>query len=181
MTTYRVADGASWIEFDGTELASVSTETPDRVRWTELRLFRLPDDGEFRYLLHSTGRTLVFHRDGGCRKGSSAAPVPVGTLGSDMVACEDCWPISGAEDPSDLPDDVVVRAERDRPYVDLCENADALSTVMRDRYQRVVKRPVTERSAGLHLTGPSRQLLEDAGRVDPDIHALLNRVIRLTP
>jgi hypothetical protein len=199
MRTHTVADGIRPYSFTGDLLAEVSTHRPGSLRWTELRLYRMVSRAQANalaearddaghagllaakaagdYLLYTAGPSLVFHRaEDGCRKGSLAR---LGDLPDGMVACEDCWPPAGrwpgdGDDPDDLDDDAQVRAERDRPRLAVCPQAEDVERALREQPGRKTATPG-------RLSGPASQLLDDAAAADDGIARWLATPVRLTP
>ena len=84
-TTYRVQDRYEQIEFSGTLLADVSTETPDSDRWTEIRIYRTIAGS---YVVERVGRSVIYHEhDGPCNTG---VPVRSGDLDDMFTPCRRC-------------------------------------------------------------------------------------------
>ena len=85
-----VKDGLRELKFEGEELASSSSKTPDKARWIEFRLYKTRG-GE--YVLSRIGHTLLYHA-GYCdvvsRNGLYSLPSIA--LGRNMVPCPRCKP-----------------------------------------------------------------------------------------
>lgn len=166
MGDFSVRAGIGTYEFAGELLAEVSTRTAGRPRWTELALYAMSDG---RWLACSRGPSLYFHKlRGGCGKGFAGEEY--GSLPAGMVACPDCWrPRPLGWDPA-----AMVRPENDRPRATVCAAPREVLTALLEQGGR-------RGADASHLSHPARHLLEEAGRSDPAIAALLGTAVRLTP
>ena len=188
MEKFSVPDGVQNHPFMGVKLGEVSTDEKQvRPRWTELRLFRLATDAQVQvmkdggdpgfpggvYLVHSMGRSLVFHKDaGGCGKGTRTE---AGKMSQEMEACEECWP--GDYDPV-MTAETLVRAELDRGFAVICETAADVGIALEEMTRKI--RPGGGRITK-KMSGPAAGLLVNAAPNDPDIAALLGQDVPLTP
>lgn len=91
MTTHVVQGQVKPVRFDGTKLASETTETGSSIRWLELELYRI-DTGEKtgQYLLHRVGQSVVFHRPDTCGYGMATA---WSNVPDDAEPCATCQPV----------------------------------------------------------------------------------------
>jgi hypothetical protein len=145
---FRVRDAARTLEFFGSLLAHVTTESPRLPRWTTMDLYRA-DDG--RYVLSVVGHSVVYHvHDGPCNSG---VPLPASRLASDAEPCPRCRPPGYDVDPG--PDDVI-DMEEDYYTVTVCPTA-----------REVVDRLKTRRNGTTGpLSRPAMRLLQIAGTLD---------------
>lgn len=141
--------------FTGRKIGEASTESDDKVRWVELRLYTVENDaGEVeRYYLSTVGRSVVYHAMDGCRKGS---PIDSSKLTDDAEPCEECEPATQAD--GYTPVEPRVRLERDRYSVHVCQDADAVVRKLRAPWDN-------------NFTGPGYELLEQAMEFDPAVEA----------
>lgn len=141
--------------FRGVKIGDATTETDEKVRWVELRLYTVEDDtGEVvKYYLSTVGRSVVYHAMNGCKKG---VPIASDRLTEDAEPCQDCRPATVRHDGLDYPVEDKVRMERDRYSVHVCADAAAVVRKLRAPWDN-------------NFTGPGYELLEQAMELDPGI------------
>lgn len=164
MPLYRAEDSHQAYEWEGTEIASVTTQRPRRgdwrPRWMEMRLYRLDSGG---YLLHRLGCSVVYHAASGpCSfKGEKAF---VDALPDDAVRCEDAplpqGPVCVPPWPQDLADDEAVQLEQIRHTID--QGPDPYAIVERASTANHHKEGV--RSVG--ISQPVKELIRKAAACD---------------
>lgn len=165
--TIRVQDASRTLEFEGTMLSDVSTETDRNPRWTEMELYKV-DDG--RYVLSIVGRSVVFHEhDSQCNSG---VPTQVSGLNPEMLEelepCQRCSP----PEPEDLAGTPTIDLEADRHTVHVCADANAVVEKLRN--------PKTTSANGTGLiSGPGQRLLAIAASVDDGIKNAVTVVDRI--
>lgn len=132
-------------------------------RWTDITLYRnRAPESSYPYVIQVVGRSVVYHRRGGCRSGVS---VPVGRLRSDverfnnLAACAEvgCMPA----DLEDMQDNDIVNAEEDIFTLHKCESAEDVVRVMQNRGGRGT------------MSGLNVKLLQAAARGDRAIAAAM--------
>lgn len=159
----RIRDAARTIEFEGTMLSDVSTETDSNPRWTEMELY-LTVDG--RYVLTIIGRSVVYHDSAG--RCNSGVPTPVGEidpeLRDELEPCPRCNPPG----PDDLAGTVTIDLEEDRHVVHVCATA-----------ADVVRKLRNPKSSSSSISGPGQRLLAIAARCDDGIMAATTTVDQL--
>jgi len=90
MEVYTVKGASKPVRFQGTLLASESTETDMSLRWLELELYVIGSGQRTgQYVLHRVGQSVVFHRPNTCGYGTAttADRVPF-----DAEPCPICTP-----------------------------------------------------------------------------------------
>lgn len=171
----------------GAQLAHVTTEKPDLIRWTEITLWRYrpvdpsaPDGearylDEHRYLFQVVAKTLVYHAahtraDGslGSRCGKGLATTADKLTGYnvepgdyDAQPCPDCHPPLI----DDLAADTVVFMEKDWPRFEQCADAAEVRRKLAEHNPR--KGPALGPGSLSALNHPSQRLLENAALIDP--------------
>jgi hypothetical protein len=148
----EVRDGLKPVQFEGTLLARVRTETPRRPRWVEFELYcsepnkSLPNGG---YLIHIIGQSVVYHRhESACNTG---VPHRAADLPDDAEPCDVCRPPAAAA----LGGADVVDLESPRHTLYKCATAEDAVRQIR----------------GHRLSAPASRLLETAAQADPAIAA----------
>jgi hypothetical protein len=182
--THEILDTARTVEIYGVELARVTTEKPDLVRWTEITLWRYQPQAsadqsapEERYLFQVVAKSLVYHTaqeraegklSSRCGKGVATPARELAGFGTepgdyDAQPCPDCHPV----DLDDLSGDDIVFVEKDWPRVALCADAADVRTKLAEHGG---KRPPVPGEAPT-LNHPSQRLLEMAALLDPAFRA----------
>lgn len=151
MTTHKVRDGSRYVQFDGTQLAAVSSERPNAPRWTELELFRT-DSGK--YVLSKVGRSKVLHMPG-CprvfqRLSHFVEEFPQGEPERDGFTYDDCVPTEY------ILDDLLVEQTRYWAFV-----ADEPGAIIESLHN--------DKDGARYLPRMSVTLLTDASRYDSDL------------
>lgn len=140
---YKVRSGERVLEFDGTKLATSSSQRPDSVRWVDFNLY-ITAGGS--YILERIGQSDVFHTLA-CKvvERSKLKYDPNDTLLHRHVECQTCLP--------DADYDTVV-IEKPRYFALVTESPkavlDALHKVNRDngtRYMTIVSQKLIEEAA----------------------------------
>lgn len=174
---HTVRDGLYPVEFEGDQLAAVSTETWSASRWVELELYRIPaqPDPTGRislprggYLTHVIGQSLVAHRrNSRCNTG---VPTKISDLPDDAVPCDECNPeFPVCMNINDAAEVASVRAARAR---DLDGVVDLESP--RHSLHRTVSAAETVRKiTGRQLSTPAQRLLETAAISDEEIKKII--------
>lgn len=132
-------------------------------RWTDITLYGVENDRTMRYAIQITGRSSLYHRDGGpCREGVS---VPVGKLAADaeryeyLEACSRCKPA----DLNDLGNTDSVKMEVNLQKLYKCRDADEVVSTMYNHGKKDGRGP----------SGLSVRLLTTAALMDPNIEQAL--------
>jgi hypothetical protein len=151
---HEVREGLKRIEFAGTRLSEVSTETLRKPQWIEMELYRVyprdPANSE-RYFVQIIGRSLLYHAyRGGCATGT---PVKYAAIPRDAEPCRRCKPLPNG----------IVKMESDRYALYRCTSA-----------QHVVKSLAEGPGQLGKLSNPAIELLQTAAAKDPDIAAAIN-------
>jgi hypothetical protein len=178
------------VSFAGLLEAVVSTnEDGRRVRWTELRLWRMISAGqgaslpraggpraaalaglgfpEGDWLYQSRGVSLVFHLgSGGCPRDEQLTEL--GALPAGAVPCARCWPATRVPR---LPAATLIRPEQDRVRTTICATP---AEVERAATQQPGRRPDP------YLSAPAEDLLAQAADADGELREFLGRPRRLT-
>jgi hypothetical protein len=164
MTYHRAENrpGQLAADWEGDLAASVTTRTPDRTRWVEIKVYHLEDGS---WLAHRAGVSTIYHRAAtGCRRKNLRKPGMVATvrdLPDDAEPCSQCNPPY----PEDLDDDEQIRFEFPQHTIDRGTPAEivaALTTSRKpDSGARVVK-----------ISGPVRDLLEELMGSYPEFSGL---------
>lgn len=126
-------------------------------RWTDMTLYRAFDRGlpGVAYVLHTVGRSLVYHQHGSeCRRG---VRFRVDILGKtdrydELEPCPRCRPAPLDE----IDDEKYVAVEIDRPKIYKCRNGAQVLESLKDSYTGVI-------------SGLGQGLLEDAAMKDEGI------------
>jgi hypothetical protein len=110
--TIEGRDGKTAPPFEGELLVpEVSTYSDDKARWVEFRLYRKDEGG---FVVHRTGKSLIYHKANtrcAIRSGDQPGqPTPVQDLPEDAEPCERCKPPWADQ----LPGAFIVRFEGDR-------------------------------------------------------------------
>jgi hypothetical protein len=163
----RVRDADRVLEFQGTRIAYVSTESASSPRWTEMSLFHLTD-GTDRYVLQTVGRSVVYH--GHHSECNSGTAVRAFDLPEDAEPCTRCRPPTFQDCEGEV-DDSRVDLESDRYSVYVC--ALATDVIARLRISRANSTALDSFSA------PAMRLLDHARQVDAGIAGALQVVERL--
>lgn len=154
------------LSFLGELVVEVSSHGEFPLRWTDMALYRV-QGGSCRYVLQIIGRSVVYHRVGGCYKG---VRMTIDRLQSDprwhdFERCTKygCRPPDLA-DTKKLADTALVSVEEDIPRAYECADVDALMARLR-RPGAVAdpERPMVD----IGYVGV--RLLDSAAEVDPDI------------
>ena len=112
--TVQVQDADRVREFAGFLMHRVSTEVAHKPQWLEIELYKFTD-GTCRYLLHFTGKSVLYHASGSsCNTG---VPTPASRLPDDSEPCRKCRPGNFRT----APEDKVYEAETDRHKVEICD------------------------------------------------------------
>lgn len=149
-------------EWEGELAAEVSTRTPDRTRWVEIKVYHLDDGG---WLAHRAGMSNIYHRSAtACRRANGRKPGTLGTvddLPDDAEPCGDCNPPY----PEELGDKEKIRFEGPQHTIDRGTPAQIMQalTTSRDAVtgQRVVR-----------VSAPVEDLLGDLMEHYPEFAAL---------
>lgn len=106
-------------------------------RWTDMVLYEVTQDSPVKFMLQVVGRSLVYHREDGCRKGVG---ITVGRLlknderYEELVACRDCRP----KDLDFLKADVTVNVEEDRFQLHRCYDTEDVINALRDNRTGII-------------------------------------------
>lgn len=163
----RVRDADRVLEFQGTRIAYVSTESASSPRWTEMNLFHLTD-GTDRYVLQTVGRSVVYH--GHHSECNSGTAVFMANLPEDAEPCTRCRPPTFYPDGDADDRRTAVDLESDRYSVYVCALATDVITRLR------ISRANTALDS---FSAPAMRLLDHARQVDAGIAAALQVVERL--
>jgi hypothetical protein len=150
--TVRDAEGP--VTFIGSALVDLSWDTSENLRWTNMVLYTYEGDGPYEYILHVVGRSLVYHKLGGCRKG---VRTKVGAIAQDearwqeLVQCRFCNP----KDLEDLDNEDEVLEEKNRPSIYYCQTPEEVIEALRNKKD------------GGNLSGLALSLLDTAAMRDP--------------
>lgn len=109
-----------------------------RSRWTDIAIYRVHGSEEYAYVVHTVGRSTLYHRsDNRCgRRGNpDGALTTVADIATDITRYETLEPCPACqpEELEHLNDDVVVRAEEDRPKVRLCTRSEEVIAALKTR------------------------------------------------
>jgi hypothetical protein len=196
MRDYELPAGEETLIFHGRFLDGVDTDSDDRFRWAELRLYKIVTaTGDQAWLLYTIGHSLVYHAANGCSKG---VKVRVGDFGSfrtedemdDLEPCAECnprdWRVADEAD--------VYRLEITWYSYTVCPTADkVLESLYRERRcancrqrckphdgEACWKCGCGEYSpAPRTLSVPGRRLIEQVKAKDPEIAKAVMKVRRL--
>ena len=132
-------------------------------RWTDIRLYSVTGDRTMRYAIQITGRSSLYHLDGGpCREGVS---VPVGKLAADteryeyLEACTKCRPA----DLNDLHNTDSVKLEVNLQKLYKCRDAAEVVSTMYNHGKKDGRGP----------SNLSVRLLMTAAEMNPNIEQAL--------
>jgi hypothetical protein len=148
--------------FKGKLIASVTTETSAKSRWTELYIY-LSVGGS--YVYYRVGRTVVFHSvsPNGCKRGTA---VPKNTYDLDyMDPCTRCNP-STSDEVISMENDINTLSVHDSPR-DLIETMLTLGTVSASSQTQP------------RMSGPALDLLNAAALKDAQIKSAMNTTITI--
>lgn len=109
-----------------------------RSRWTEIAIYRVRGSGECAYVVHTVGRSTLYHRaDNRCgRRGNpDGVLTTVRDIADDVVRYEtlEPCPVCVPEELEHLDDDAVVRAEEDRPKAIPCNRSEDVIAALKPR------------------------------------------------
>lgn len=167
-TSIKVFDEIGPFSIVGEEVAKLVWSYDDArrqgfSRWTDIVLYSVVNDRTMRYAIQITGRSSLYHRDGGpCREGVS---VPVGKLADDaeryeyLEACAKCRPA----DLNDLGNADTVKLEVPLRKLYKCRSADEVVSTMYNHGKKDGRGP----------SGLSVRLLTTAAMMDPNIEQAL--------
>jgi len=162
----RVRDADRVLEFYGTRIADVTTESARSQRWTDMNLYHLTD-GTDRYVLQTVGRSVVYHEhDSACNSGTATR---VFDLPEDAEPCTRCRPPVYVDCDDD---ETVVDLESNRYSVYVC--ATATDVISRLRISRVTATATLD-----SFSAPAMRLLDHARQVDAGVAAALQVIERL--
>lgn len=173
-------------DFWGKLLAEADTDNGRNPRWAELQLYAIIDTnpahasyGKQMWLLYTTGHSLVYHALDGCGLGIMAKgeEFPYLTIESvdDLVPCPDCHPGTWEESReyslevarhTSIPCQSAGKVIRSLCREPRCETCKHFSHADRECGRCGCGDYVAEMPT---LSGPGRQLVEKARRVDPEI------------
>jgi hypothetical protein len=168
----RVLNAGGPLEFSGTLLGEVSTQINRSPRWTEISLYKVTD-GTQRYVLHSCGASVVYHKHNGpCNTG---VPTHAEDMPLDGEPCRVCRPARVPDDPEEWYKEDLLGTqwdlETDRHTTHVCK--DPKEVVEKLRFPR------SNKILGGTLSGPAQRLLNMVAKHDPDIAAVLQEVQRI--
>lgn len=161
---YELYDQYEVVAFSGWRLAHASTEPDSRTpRWTEISIYKTTGG---QYVVHTVGRSLVFHRHGGpCQRGvrTEYDELPDGAVG-----CRRCW------DSDDVEELAEQQGTGQRPDVDLeldrftvkIVDATGVPPALEDR------RPGRQAA----VSGVGQRALDQAADQDDELFAAITRV-----
>lgn len=184
MTYHQLPEAGFWGKF----LAEADTDNGRNPRWAQLQLFAIIDTnpahkefGERIWLLYTTGHSLVVHSLDGCGLGlmARAHEFPLITVEApdDLVACAECHPQDWTANPEGQYSLEVAR------YTSIpCQSAEkVIRSLCRDPRCETCKHfPHANRDCPRcgcgdftpempTLSGPGRQLVDIARKLDPEI------------
>lgn len=148
---YKVRDGLDVIEFVGERIGHASTRKPDKVRWTEVDIYRTRAGN---YVVVRVGASVQYHRAGS--KCASGITITGYQIGASSEPCDVCDP--------DVPEDVEFNPEESfvhevtRSQADVVEDAESVRRVL----EHANPSPSTPR-----LSWVAREALRIAAAVDP--------------
>jgi hypothetical protein len=184
MTHYTLPEADFWGKF----LAEADTDNGRNPRWAQLQLYAIIDTnpahkefGTGMWLLYTTGHSLVVHALDGCGLGLLARAREFGNITSedpdDLVACTICHPGNFRDNP-----DKEYSLEVPRHTSIPCRSAEkVIRSLCREISCETCKHPAHASKdcprCGCGeftpdqpvLSGPGRQLVEKARRLDPEI------------
>ena len=146
---FSVKDGERTLQFNGTLLATSTSERSGAYRWIEFELYRTESGS---YILSRTGVSLIYH--------GAACPLvsryrlteaPQGDLQAAAVQCEECNPDSSL---------ALIFPEKYRHWAQITEDP---SEVVSALYK------YDDAHGVYYLTGVAQRLLREAAKVDSKI------------
>lgn len=147
---YVVRDGSRQLKFSGEKLSESSSRSRGRTRWVEFQLYRTSGN---QYVLARIGVSLYYHSPGCEVVVRNRIPgIRTEEVSTAMVPCENCSPVPMNEE--------ILHPEAPRYWAMVAESADAVVDSLYKYDDASVR----------YLTNVSRRLLEDAARIDDDIH-----------
>lgn len=151
MTQYEVKDGVRTYKFEGSKLASSSSETPDKDRWVEFELYKTNNNEV--YIVSRVGYSRIYHSEG-CDVVSRNRLTPVDPIELDpskYVPCSKCSP--------NFMDVRGVFPEVPRYHAQVCNTSDQVVAHLKKRDANDYE----------YLTKVARELLSAASRFDDNI------------
>jgi hypothetical protein len=164
METVRIVGSrGGGTEFQGKLVSFVTTYSPERARWFEMKLWQHENGG---WVVDRISRSLIYHASNTtCRRKNDrfmGSPTKVSDLPAEAEPCGACKPAW----PEELSADILVRFEAPRHTVIHCPTApDVIQAVTVDR-----TRPDSQPFA----SGPATELLTEAALKDPLIAVALH-------
>ena len=145
-----VRDGSRQLKFDGDKLSESSSRSRGRTRWVEFQLYKTVGDS---YVLARIGVSLYYHTPR-CEvvQRNRIPGVRTEEVSTAMVPCETCSPVPMNED--------ILHPEAPRFWAMVSDSAES---VVSSLYK-------WDDTGTKYLTNVSRRLLEDAARIDDEIH-----------
>jgi hypothetical protein len=141
----------------------VSTEIPSQPRWLELELYRVTD-GTGRYVLHTVGRSVVYHsRGSSCNRGVPKRASDLFKEIPDAEPCRKCHPNRNAS---------VYEMEIDKHTTYECTSAADVLTKLKESSRRHPDDPD-------QLSAPALRLLEMVSQRDEAIARAATVEVRL--
>lgn len=170
MEQVRIEGRRGGAEFMGTLVSAVTTQTPERARWFEMKLWEHQDGG---WVIDRISMSLIYHasntncrrRDNSSRRTPSAprlmgSPTKVADLPDEAEPCGECNPAW----PNEMQGETMVRFEVPRHTVIHCPTAvDVVEAVTTD----------PNRPGQPFASGPATELLLEAASKDPLIAGAL--------
>jgi hypothetical protein len=149
-TMFVVRDGSRQLKFDGEKLSESSSRSRGRTRWVEFQLYRTSGN---QYVLARIGVSLYYHSSK-CEvvARNKIQGVPTEEVSTAMVPCETCSPVPMDEE--------TLFPEEPRFWALIAAEA---SSVVDSLYK-------FDDRGSRYMTNVARRLLEDAARIDDDLH-----------
>jgi hypothetical protein len=147
---FHIRDASRILQFEGTLLASASSERSDSLRWVEFELYRTTAKT---YVLSRIGRTLLYHAPS-CAVVSrnGLGQVPLDTLTPGHVPCGECRP------------------ETQDALADVCPESARYRAVVSETPEGILEVLYRFDDYGVrYLTVVARRLIEQAAIEDADI------------
>lgn len=143
---YKVRSGLRTYEFDGTLIASSTSQRPDSYRWVDFNLY-VTVGGH--YVLERIGQSDIFHKNIGCSvvDRNKLKFLPGDVLEDHHVPCEECIP--------DEYTDIII-IEKPRFYALVSEQPDAILEALHKR----------DSNGARYMTKVTERLIEDAAKHD---------------
>lgn len=147
-TMHTVKDGDRNLKFDGTELATSSSQAKDKYRWVEFKLYRTARGD---YVLHRLGVTLYFH-SAYCDvvRRNRIDPLPSEVVSVNLVPCERCNPGRS---------ETFLYPEKPRHWAQVSATPEGVIASLKKYDEHGTE----------YLTGVARRLLETAAKNDADL------------